>query len=190
MEDTKSCPYCAEQILVMAIKCKHCASNLLTATGDGSEVIRPLDLGFLILGLPLVTTILLYLWVGNMSLLSDPGSVVSGLLLVTIVGTAVLAAIEAGVASTRGTSEPGTHGPVAWLLIISLLWIVGFPAYCLKRGRLGLARCGASAMAVMAAFLIAYFWTVYDIESRKAELRGAAIEWQQEWRQEWEKLGQ
>ena len=28
MEDTKVCPFCGEQILSVAIKCKHCGSNL------------------------------------------------------------------------------------------------------------------------------------------------------------------
>lgn len=27
--DTKACPFCAEQILVAAIKCKHCGSDIL-----------------------------------------------------------------------------------------------------------------------------------------------------------------
>ncbi len=30
----RTCPYCAEEILVAAIKCKHCGSDLVTDVGD------------------------------------------------------------------------------------------------------------------------------------------------------------
>jgi hypothetical protein len=32
MNDTKACPFCGEQILLVALKCKHCGSALGTAT--------------------------------------------------------------------------------------------------------------------------------------------------------------
>jgi len=31
--ETRACPFCAEQVLVAAVKCKHCGSDLATAPG-------------------------------------------------------------------------------------------------------------------------------------------------------------
>lgn len=33
MNETKACPYCGEQVLAVAIKCKHCGSNLAGPAG-------------------------------------------------------------------------------------------------------------------------------------------------------------
>ena len=33
-KELKKCPYCAEDILIAAIKCKHCGSNIEVSTGN------------------------------------------------------------------------------------------------------------------------------------------------------------
>jgi hypothetical protein len=40
MEATKHCPYCGEQILAVAIKCKHCGSDLTKPVGTSAEPAR------------------------------------------------------------------------------------------------------------------------------------------------------
>lgn len=44
--DTKPCPYCGEEILTVAKKCKHCQSMLARA---GTEGIKKRDLGMIVL---------------------------------------------------------------------------------------------------------------------------------------------
>lgn len=35
--ETKACPYCGEQILAIAVKCKHCHSDLSTPTNPSMQ---------------------------------------------------------------------------------------------------------------------------------------------------------
>lgn len=53
MSYTKACPYCSEQILATAVKCKHCGSNLGGATGAiaGQFKMRPV---FTLLGVIII----------------------------------------------------------------------------------------------------------------------------------------
>lgn len=43
MDETKACPYCGEQVLTVAIKCKHCGSaiDVPTSTVKGQLTARP-----------------------------------------------------------------------------------------------------------------------------------------------------
>jgi len=63
--DTKNCPYCAEEILAVATKCKHCGSNIVenqiaTASNEKSMIVKkersivPMILGIIggVVGLP------------------------------------------------------------------------------------------------------------------------------------------
>jgi hypothetical protein len=43
MSDTKQCPFCGEQILDIAVKCKHCHSNLGVGDQASAQEIIPLD---------------------------------------------------------------------------------------------------------------------------------------------------
>ena len=41
MEDTKRCPYCGEEILSVAVKCKHCGSMLASPPAGTPSTVPP-----------------------------------------------------------------------------------------------------------------------------------------------------
>ncbi|HEY1724549.1 MAG TPA: hypothetical protein VGF89_03930 [Steroidobacteraceae bacterium] len=68
MSDTKACPYCGEQILAVAVKCKHCGSALDGAAPAGVKNPHSILPGLRTLGiivLALVAAGLLYTWYRN-----------------------------------------------------------------------------------------------------------------------------
>jgi len=61
------------------------------------------DYGFILLITPIVSTILIWFWIGSMNLLQGPGSKLTGLVAVTIIITAITAAME--VSAFQKTSQ-------------------------------------------------------------------------------------
>ena len=104
---------------------------------EGSEL-----LGILLLLIPPISTFLIFFWVGNMILIQGPGSTLMGLVCATVLGTAVLAAVEAsqiGMGSATDIDKRGKRrsGPVAWFFVMTLLWLLGYPMYLFWRSRYG-----------------------------------------------------
>jgi hypothetical protein len=118
MDATKRCPYCGEEILAVAIKCKHCGSSL---SGDGTSPKPPpvapspdgarTDFSWILLGIPLAGTVLIWGWVANMTLLQGPGSTLTFIVAAVVISTAALVAVER---SKTGEGPPGSNGPGQW----------------------------------------------------------------------------
>lgn len=142
MEATKRCPFCAEEILSAAIKCKHCGSSIRQSEFAGptsaSATTPKGDLGWAILALPVIGMLALWFWVGSMSLLQGPMAALQLVIVTVVGGTAVLCAIEASKLGMRSDRQAGTYSPTAWAAIVLLLWVVGYPAYLFKRRKYGL----------------------------------------------------
>lgn len=109
---------------------KEQASITQTNTQTGYELF--------LLGLPTIACILIWFWVGDMNLLQKPGNKMTLIMLFTVIGTAIIAAMEADKAGMVSDRKKGSYGPVAWFFIISLMWIIGYPAYLFKRRHYGL----------------------------------------------------
>lgn len=159
----KRCPFCAEEIQAAAVRCKHCQANL-AAGATGAHPLAPTAakpseaIGVAMLLLPLVSTALIWLWVGQMNLLQDPGTTLFAIAAVTVLLTAGLVAVEssqvrAGDAGDLDANGKRRTGPGAWFLASVLFWVVGFPGWLHARRNYGLANMVVGGLLVGAVFL-------------------------------------
>lgn len=150
---TRQCPYCAEDILVQAIKCKHCGSMLTRYTDEPApRLVAGDEFGTPLLMIPVCTSILMWLVGGAFGL---DGTVLSWM---TIISTAVLAGAEAkrlgmGIDADRTESGYRRPGPLGWCFSLLLLWLPCYPIYMSYRGRYGVRKHGALGFLIMLLFV-------------------------------------
>jgi hypothetical protein len=170
-DEVKICLFCGEKILAVAKKCKHCGSDLeQSASGDG--VVKPItDYGVFLLAIPFGTTMLIWFWVSGMNLLQSPGGAMAFLILVTVLGTAVVAAMEANKVGMISDRNKGTYSATAWFFIITLFWIIGYPVYLYKRKHYGLTNRLMAGILLAFIFVVSWSFMSIAIEDRKTELR-------------------
>lgn len=171
-ETMKRCPFCAEQILADAKKCKHCGSQL----GEGDTIMvakAPIaNYGLFLLMCPAAATAMIWFWVAQMNMLQSPDSAMAFIFGGVIVLTALVAAMEADKVGMTSDRKKGTYGPISWFFIIVFLWLVGYPAYLYKRRHYGLQNLLTGGIAVAVIFLGSWALMTFAIEDKKAEIRG------------------
>jgi hypothetical protein len=179
MNETKQCNFCGEEVLAVATKCKHCSSELAPVHASALSIARPAtDYGTALLAIPVVATMLIWFWVSGMNLLQSPGSTLTLIGVATVLATAALAAMEASKVGMTRDKAKGTHNPATWFFMIALLWIVGYPAYLLKRKHFGLKNQLIPGLVVALVFLFSWSSMNSAVESRKAEVRSNIEEMQ------------
>lgn len=180
-EEMKRCPFCGEEIFAIAKKCKHCGSGLEErASTEPATSKPPADYGMFLLAIPVVATLLIWFWVSGMNLLQSPGDTMALIMLATVLGTAIVAAMEASKVGMKSDRKKGTYGSTAWFFIISLLWIIGYPVYLYKRKHFGLANRLVGGILVALVFVGSWGIMNSAIEDRKAEVRGNLAEMQRQ----------
>jgi cobalamin biosynthesis protein CobD/CbiB len=171
---TRACPFCGEEILAVAIKCKHCGTDL---TGRKEQALKRSEaLGLIALLLPICAVFLAWFWLSNMPLLYDPASKLYGTMAVTVLLTAILMAAEAnsvgaGTESDKTPSGRRREGPVAWFFFGILLWIVAFPMWMYRRSRYGLRNLCGGAISIGIIFVAVLGLMSVALESQKEEIR-------------------
>jgi predicted Zn finger-like uncharacterized protein len=170
-EKMKRCTFCGEEILDIAKKCKHCGSNIEGDIERGGNIEPEADYGLFLLAIPAVATMLIWFWVSGMNLLQSPGSTMALILIATILGTAIVAAMEASKVKMKSDRKKGSYSPTAWFFIISFIWLIGYPSYLFKRRQYGLRNLIVSGILIAFIFIGSFVTMSTAIEAKKAEIR-------------------
>lgn len=175
VKETKKCPFCGEEILPIAVKCKHCGSDLAgkrKAIPDGTS---PETIGYVMLVIPLIATLLIWFWIGSMTMLQNPGSTLTFLGIATVVITAILGAYEANQLGFGTSDDPRVKksetSPVGYFFGMILLWIVVYPIYLYQRSKKGKKNLIIGGILIALTFSISVYSIGSAIGEKSDEIR-------------------
>lgn len=131
-------------------------------------------LGTIIVFIPFVATLLIWFWVGSMNLFQNPTGSLALLSIGTVVGTALLMAVEAsqlGMGTRVDSRGKKGSSPGAWFVLSCLLWIVAFPWYLDQRRYYGRRPLAVAGILMALLFVGSTFAMGAQIEQQKSRVR-------------------
>jgi hypothetical protein len=175
---TKSCRYCGEQILAVAIKCKHCGSMLDGGPGQrkphpewtGAPAPASDERGILLAIIPWSGVLVCWFWIQESPLVNASQNLMILGIAVTL-STAIVAAIDSS--ALQLDRKHGGLGPVGTFIGVSLLWIVLYPVHMSNRGKAGVPSRLAPALVGALAFAASTVYFAVLINERLMELQRA-----------------
>jgi len=113
----------------------------VSSANESKPASHAADYGVILLVIPVIAALANWFWVSGANRRHIPGSEMVGLIIVvfTVFGTALVAAMEAKRVGMKSDGKLGTYGPTAWFFILLMFWAIGYPAYLFKRRHYGLA---------------------------------------------------
>ena len=129
------------------------------------------SLAHFMLIVPVVGSLLIQYWVGEMSLIQGVASSLTLIGLATTLVTAGLAAADAkrlGIGRAGDPDKSTMSHPIAWFAVVVLLWPISFPAYLFARIRYG---AKSYLLPVLGIFVSCLFLVSYMNMSSKIEAR-------------------
>jgi FtsH-binding integral membrane protein len=180
----KKCPFCAEDILVDAVKCKHCgeflndsarqpvqAQSQIQSSGANKFTVT----GILLHAIAWLGIAMLLFWVAESPLITA-GNHLGTTLVIVIVGSALLIALDANQLGIGTGKDPKTGknegGPITWFIGTLLLWLILYPRYMFKRARYGASGSGVACLVGALLFTGISVYTTNIIEEKRSEIRG------------------
>jgi hypothetical protein len=143
--------------------------------GPGGTKTVSESLGPVMLVLPLLATALIELWIGSMTLFDRPMTPLTAIVVVTVVATAVLVAIEANNFGMGGETDlrpngKRREGPGEWFAGMLVLWFVAFPLYLNRRALYGVRRLLWPGLGAVLILSLSAGYMAAQIESKTKEI--------------------
>lgn len=167
-----TCNRCKQQFAAANRLCSYCGAQneSVVSTDELIATAGKRNYDVFLLGIPVVATLLTWLWVGNMSLLQSPDSALLLLAILTAVGTAAAAGMEANALSLENNRQ-GSYAPITWFALIVMLWVLAYPFYLYKRKDYGASNLIGVGIALTLIMSASVAGMNYRIDVKRAELR-------------------